>query len=268
MRLGLAPPPDGAAAHATAQRLWDARGRHDPSRLVKPGADLAAQPLAELLGDRPFESHPVLLSTAVSAADWARSGAPHGAVVVADYQIAPRGRAGQPWKVTPGHGLGFGLVLRPQVDSTREGWLYVAVLAGLADACGEGVTIHWPDEVRRDGVRLTAVGLEVKLGGLTVKWAVANVLIADAQPPRGELLRSVLEAIDARLASPPRAVLDDYDALCRTVGRDVRIRLLGSSGRIEGRAARVLDDGALVVEIDGGRQVPVRPQDVGSIEDL
>ena len=235
---------------------------------MKPGADLAAPSLAELLGDRPFESHPVLLSTAVTAADWARSGAPHGAVVVADYQIAPRGRAGQPWKVTPGHGLSFGLVLRPQVESTREGWLYVAVLAGLADACGEDVTVRWPDEVRRDDARIAAVGLEVKLGGLTVKWAVANVLIAEAQPPRGELLRSVLEAIDARLASPPRAVLDDYDALCHTVGRDVRIRLLGGSTRMQGRAAGILDDGALVVEIADGRQVPVRPQDLSSIEDL
>lgn len=235
---------------------------------MKPGADLATQPLAELLGDRPFESHPVLLSTAVTAADWARSGAPDGAVVVADYQIAPRGRAGQPWKVTPGRGLSFGLVLRPEVDSTREGWLYVAVLMGLADACGEGVTIEWPDEVRRDGVRLAAVGLEVKLGGLKVKWAVANILIADAQPPRGELLRSVLEAIDARLASPPRAVLDDFDALCRTTGRHVRIRLLGGASRMQGRAAGILDDGALVVEIEGGRQVPVRPQDLSSIEEL
>lgn len=235
---------------------------------MKSGADLAAEPLAELLGDRPFESHPVLLSTAVTAADWARSGAPHGAVVVADYQIAPRGRAGQPWKVTPGQGLAFALVLRPQVDSAREGWLYVAVLAGLADACGEGVTIRWPDEVHRDGVRVAAVGLEVKLGGLKVKWAVANILIAEAQPPRGERLRSVLEAIDRRLASPPRAVLDDYDALCRTTGRDVRIRLLGGSSRMQGRAAGILDDGALVVEIAGGRQVPVRPQDLSSIEDL
>ena len=235
---------------------------------MKPGADLATQPLAELLGDRPFESHPVLLSTAVTAADWARSGAPDGAVVVADYQIAPRGRAGQPWKVTPGQGLSFGLVLRPQVDSTREGWLYVAVLMGLADACGEDVTIEWPDEVRRDGLRVAAVGLEVKLGGLKVKWAVANILIAEAQPPRGELLRSALEAIDARLASPPRAVLDDYDALCQTTGRDVRIRLLGGSSRMQGRAAGILDDGALVVEIEGGRQVPVRPQDLSSIEEL
>ena len=235
---------------------------------MKPGADLAAQPLAELLGERPFESHPVLLSTAVTAADWARSGAPHGAVVVADYQIAPRGRAGQPWKVTPGQGLSFALVLRPQVESTREGWLYVAVLAGLADACGDGVTIHWPDEVRRDGARVAAVGLEIKLGGLTVKWAVANILIADAQPPRGELLRSILEAIDARLPSPTRAVLDDYEPLCRTIGRDVRIRLLGASSRIQGRAAGILDDGALVVETEEGREVPVRPQDVNSIEDL
>ena len=232
------------------------------------GGDLAVQSLAAVLGDRQVQSHPVLLSTAVSAAEWARAGAPRGSVVVADYQIAPRGRAGQPWKITPGESLGFALVLRPKLEADREGWLYVVVLTALADVCGDGASIQWPDEIHRDGDLLAGVGMEVRLGGMGVKWAVANVLIRGAQPPRGELLGSVLDAIDARLASAPRAVLEDYDPLCRTIGRDVRIRLLGGATRLQGKAIEVLDDGALVLETDDGRFVPVRPQDIASIDDL
>jgi len=235
---------------------------------VNPADDLAAESLAVVVGERSIQSHQVLLSAAVTAADWARAGAPHGAVVVTDHQIAPRGRAGRPWTVTAGRDLAFALVLRPQVASEREGWLYAVVLAALADACGGGATIEWPDELRREGVMAAAAGIEVKLGGLTIKWAVVNVLIRDAQPPRGELLGAVLRAIDTRLADTPRAVLDDYVALCATIGRDVRVRLLGGATRLQGRALEVTDDGSLLLETDTGRRVPVRPQDISSIDGM
>lgn len=244
------------------------RSRYPLRGFVNPGDDLSVESLAAVLGDRRVQSHPVLLSTAVTAADWARAGAPDGAVVLADYQISPRGRAGRPWKVTPGHGLAFALVLRPQLASEREGWLYAVTLAALADVCGDGVTIEWPDEIHRQGVMAAVAGMDVRLGGLMLEWAVVNVLIRDAQPPRAKLLGSVLQAIDARLASTRRAVLDDYASLCSTIGRNVRVRLLGGAARLQGRAVELLDDGSLVLEIAGARRVPVRPQDISSIEGI
>lgn len=230
--------------------------------------DLAASSLASILGARPVQSHPVLLSTAVAAAEWARAGAPDGAVVVADQQIAPRGRAGRPWSVTPGQGLAFALVMRPQLPAAREGWLYTVALSALADVCGEGAAIEWPDEVHRHDALAAMVGIDVQLGPRGVKWAVVNLLLREAQPPRGELLGAVLQAIDARLAATPDAVLGAYGARCRTIGRDVRVRLLGGAARLQGRAVEVLDDGALVLDADDERRVPVRPQDVSSLEDL
>lgn len=233
---------------------------------MKPGEDLSAASLAAIVGDRSVQTHPVLLSAAVSAADWARAGAPHGAAVVSDQQIAPRGRAGRPWSVTPGRDLAFALVLRPPLESAREGWLYPVVVTALADACAGELTVHWPDEVQRDGAMAAAAGIEVRLGGTTIKWAVVNVLIRDVEPPRGPLLGAVLQAIDARLDAAPAAVLADLRPLCRTIGRDVRVRLLGGATRLQGRALDVDDDGALVVEAEGGWRVPVRPQDISSIE--
>lgn len=234
---------------------------------MKPGDDLTPEALAPLLGDRALRSHRVILSTAVDAVQWAGAGAPDGAVVVADHQIAAHGRAGRPLKVTSGEGLAFALVKRPQLPAEREGWLYTVALTALADVCGEGVTIAWPDELRRDGVMAAAVGIDVRLGARGVKWAVANVFIAAAQPPRGPLLAAVLEAIDARQAGTPRAVLDDYAALCATLGRAVRVRLLGGTGRLQGTAVLTQDDGTLVLETDTGGRVSVQPQHVSSLEE-
>lgn len=230
--------------------------------------DLAAASLTSILGERPVQSHPVLLSTAVAAAEWARAGAPHGAVVVADQQIAPRGRAGRPWSVAPGQGLAFALVMRPQLPAAREGWLYTVALTALADVCGEGTAIEWPDEIHRHDALAAMVGIDVQLGPRGVKWAVVNLLLREAQPPRGELMGAVLQAIDARLAATPDAVLGVYGARCRTVGRDVRVRLLGGATRLQGRAVEVLDDGALVLDAGDERRIPVRPQDVSSIAAL
>ena len=234
---------------------------------MRPGEDLTAEALAPILGDRALRSHAVLLSTGVAAVQWAGSGAPDGAVVVADSQIAAHGRAGRPLKVTSGQGLAFALIMRPELPAAREGWLYTVTLRAVADVCGAGVTIAWPDEVRRDAAMAAAVGIEVRLGSRGVKWAGANVFIAEAQPPRGPLLGSVLEAIDARMASEPSAVLDDYAELCRTLGRSIRVKLLGGTGRLQGKAVGTDEDGTLVLEKDGGGQVSVHPQHVSSLEE-
>lgn len=229
--------------------------------------DLTAEALEPLLGDRALQSLPVVLSTASSAAQWAGAGAPDGAVVVADYQIAPRGRAGRPWKVTPGQGLGFALVMRPQLEAAREGYLYTIVMTALADVCGRGAAIEWPDEIHRAGAMVAAAGIEIRLGARGVKWGVVNFLLPDAAPPRGELLQSVLQAVDARRSAPADAVLEDYGRACSTIGRRLRARLLGGTARLEGTALETIDDGSLVLETEAGRRVPVRPQDISHIGD-
>src|SRR5919109_1184709 len=127
-------------------------------------ADLSADSLAAALPGRAVRTYPALLSTEADALAWARSGAPAGALVVADYQASPRGRAGLEWRVRPGGDLAFSLVLRPDLPAEREGWLYRVAASGLADVAGEEATIQWPDEVRRGETRGAGVGIHVELG--------------------------------------------------------------------------------------------------------
>jgi BirA family biotin operon repressor/biotin-[acetyl-CoA-carboxylase] ligase len=212
-----------------------------------------------------------MVSTEADALAWARAGAPGGAVVVADYQASPRGRAGLEWQVSPGRGLGFSLILRPRLRPEREGWMYVAASSGLADLAGPRSTIDWPDEVRRGNRRVAAVGVNAHLGPARVEWAVVSVVIPDAEPPRGPLLARALAAIEARCSATPDAVLYDYRPRCETLGRTVRARLIpvGPAGpQVTGRAADALLDGALViVRDDDGRRIAVRPQHLGLLED-
>lgn len=235
--------------------------------------DLDPATVAAALPTRPVRAHPALLSTEPVAMAWAREDAPSGAVVVADYQASPRGRAGLPWTVHLGRGLGFTLLHRDvDLPLAREGWPYVAALLGLHDVVGTADSgLDWPDAVRAaDGTPLARLGVHVELGPGRTEWVSITVLVEEAQPPRAPLLARLAEAVEHRLAQPPQVVLDDYRPRCTTLGRTVRARMLpiGPGGaEVDGEAVDVLADGALVLLTARGNRVAVPPHDLGLLEE-
>ena len=232
--------------------------------------DLGPEALMTALPGRPVRTYPALVSTEADALAWARAGAPHGSVVVADYQVSPRGRAGLEWHVAPGRDLAFSVVLRPELAVEREGWLYTVATAALADVCGEGATIAWPDEVRRGEARVAAVGVHVEPGPRFVAWAVANVLLPDIGPGRTAILAQAVAALESRCATPSEDVVADHASRCETLGRRVSAVLLPlgpNARRVSGTAVATREDGALVVETDGRRRVAIPPQALALLED-
>lgn len=232
--------------------------------------DLAEEAIAAVMPERPVRSFPALLSTEAEATSWARAGAAAGSVVVADYQASARGRAGLPWQVRLGEGLGFSMVIRPDLEPEREGWCYVAAALGIADALGGDARIRWPDGVESsDGDHLAALGVTVQLGPQRTEWAVVTGLITSAAPPRSRLLAEVVETIDRRVSEHPSGVLDAYRPRCVNLGEDLLARMipLGPAGpQVTGTAVDVLDDGALVLLTARENRVAVRPQNLGVLE--
>lgn len=232
--------------------------------------DLSLEALSPLLPGRELRSYPALLSTEAAALAWARQGASAGALVVADYQASPRGRAGFEWTVTPGDSLAFSLVARPTMKHEREGWLYTAATTAVADVIGDTAAIEWPDRVYLDDELAGNVGIHAELGPAVVLWAVVNVLIPHTDPPRGPLLAQLIEAIEHRVNAPTDEVLRDYLPRLRTIGRRVRARMIpmGPAGpQVTGTARGSLMDGALLIETPKGNRVAIRPQNLGILED-
>ncbi len=235
------------------------------------GTDLSDAALAASLGERPVRSYPALLSTEATAMAWARDGAPDGALVVADYQASPRGRAGLPWQTEPGRGLGCTLITRPELGSPREGWPYVAALLALLDVTDRaGAGITWPDTVHGpDGQTLAALGCYAELGRAGIEWVVITVLVEPVPSPRATSLAGLVAALERRLSQPAGEVLAAYTPRCTTLGQQVRARLIpmGPGGpEVNGEAVDVLADGALVVRTERGSRVAVPPQNLGLLE--
>src|SRR5687768_132907 len=92
----------------------------------------------------------------------ARAGAAEGLVLVADEQIAGRGRRGRSWTAPPGSSLLLSVLLRP-------GWLPAAdtflltMLAAVSAAealqaeSGVAVELKWPNDLHVDGRKLGGI---------------------------------------------------------------------------------------------------------------
>lgn len=271
---GRGSPPGGAAPRGPR----GARGGDGATADgMSAGGDLSREAVADLMPDRPLRAYPAMMSTEAEALAWGRRGAPSGALVVAAYQASPRGRSGleRPGLIEPDRGLGFTLVVRPDLHPERQGWSYVAAGCAAADVLAadrpdEEVSLVWPDEVHVGGRLTAALGVHSELGPSSVRWAAVTVLVSGVVPPRTRLLARLVEAIESRHDAPTEEVLADYRERCGTLGRRVRARLLplGPSGpEVTGVAVDVLADGALVVDPPDDRRVAVPPQDLGHLED-
>ena len=113
-------------------------------------------------------------STSDLARDLARDGASHGTTVVADEQIAGRGRRGASrWQTPPRASIAMSMVLRPGgIDTTQLGRLGLCVAVAVAEAIesstGVMVGVKWPNDLV-----VAAPGGPVsetrKLGGILVE---------------------------------------------------------------------------------------------------
>ncbi len=210
-------------------------------------------------------------STNTWVLDQARSGAPEGLVAVADHQTAGRGRLGRVWEAPPAANLLMTVLLRPAVVSYRS--LACVALAGrdaASSVAGVACGLKWPNDLvvgdeklagilaETDGAGAVAVGI-----GMNVAWAPPGAARLGDGVSRDEVLSTLLASLDGWLDRSAADVAVAYRSACVTLGRAVRVELVGGES-FEGTAAVVDDDGRLLVETS----VCIRTVDVGDVVHL
>lgn len=217
------------------------------------------------------EWHDDLDSTNAEAARRAAAGAPEILVVGAEHQSAGRGRLDRTWVAPPRRSLTFSLLLRPPVPP--EALSLLPLLAGMAlvevasGYCRDvEVGLKWPNDLLIDGRKAAGVLVEGVPGaaivgiGLNVDWrgveraeeladAISLAEATDLPVNRWRILAAVLGVFAQRYAvfqELPAAFLDGYRDRCLTIGRAVRVELVGG-GELRGEATGIDATGALEV---------------------
>jgi BirA family biotin operon repressor/biotin-[acetyl-CoA-carboxylase] ligase len=207
----------------------------------------------------------------------ARGGAPEWTVVLADVQTGGRGREGRAWVSPPG-GLYLSVLLRPRFE--KVGLLPLAAGVAVAEAASElGVRteLKWPNDVLASGRKLAGILSEAASGPAGVEWVALGVGVnvsLDAARLPSEMqdgvtslaaegaadvsVPAVAAAVLARLAvcydalrSSPTAVLSAWRSHAAAWwGSLVDVR--AGEAPLRGRLLEVDDEGALVLELEGG----------------
>lgn len=212
-------------------------------------------------------------STMDVARELADQGAPAGSLVLADSQKAGRGRAGRPWESRAGDGIWLTLLERLNdpaaldVLSLRIGLRAARALDRFAPA---RISLKWPNDLLLPTGKLGGILVESRWRGDRPEWTAIGVGInvRNVAFPRGaalgpavarlevlaELLPALRAAANARGHLSQREI-EEFGARDAVSGRACR-------GPVQGRAAGIAPDGALLIETPTGLK-PVRE---GSLE--
>jgi BirA family biotin operon repressor/biotin-[acetyl-CoA-carboxylase] ligase len=213
----------------------------------------------------------------LAAAAQEQGGAGEGAVLVAEEQLAGRGRLGRTWTVPARAGLTFSVLLRPPVPASA--------VRRLAEV---DVRLKWPNDLligerklagvlaeRSEGAVVVGMGLNVsvKQEELPVETATSLAIEKAACLDRDPLLRAVLREVEVHYREWVESGGDAdacglraaYLAISATVGRQVRVELPGGAA-LAGQATGIDAAGHLQVAAGGvtstlsaGDVVHVRP---------
>jgi BirA family biotin operon repressor/biotin-[acetyl-CoA-carboxylase] ligase len=229
-------------------------------------------------------------STNALARTLAGQGAPEGTLVVTEEQTAGRGRRGRAWVSPAGANLLFSVLLRPPMEGERVFVLtMVLALAGLKavkKVTGVKALIKWPNDLYVGTKKLAGVLTEFAMREKQVDWAVLGMGMNAGWHPdmpegggvpatslleetgqrvsRNELLLEILTGFETLYREVVRGnmepLYEEWNRNCLVLGKAVVIE--SDRERIEGKALRIDDWGALIIEDAKGVQRRILTGDV------
>lgn len=263
------------AAQGLAIRAVRGRGY----RLAEPFDALDAAAIRAALGGAPVrvEVLDACGSTNAVVAERAAAGAPSGSAVVCELQRAGRGRRGAGWYSGLGSSLTASMLWRFDRGAGELGGLPLAIGVACAralESLGVGdAALKWPNDlVRADGklggilvevageargpaAAAIGVGINVRLAAAAARAIGRPVADLGGAVPRNALAGRVLAELAGAAATFEREGFAAFRAewLRRHAwqGRPVRV-LAPPRPAVDGIAADIADDGALVVDTPGG----------------
>jgi BirA family biotin operon repressor/biotin-[acetyl-CoA-carboxylase] ligase len=234
--------------------------------------------------------HHRLDSTNRLANDLASQGAPEGTLILTEEQSAGRGRMGRSW-LSPGYSnLLFSLLLRPPMQADRV-FILTMILAlaasdGVEKICSVRPLIKWPNDLYVGRKKVAGILSEFSTKGRSVEYVVLGIGLNVNWNPgnqegllypatsllnetgrmisRNDLLIEILKKFEVYYGDIISGEIDPYyerwNELSVIIGRTIEID--AAKEKIRGKAVRINQDGALVVEDEKGKEQKILSGDV------
>lgn len=228
-----------------------------------------------------------------STNEWAKKlgkeGAVHGALAVAEYQSAGKGRLGRRWTAPTGSSVMMTILLRPDFEPQLAPMLTVVMGLSVAQAAqkmGVDTSIKWPNDVVVSKKKICGILTEMRVEEDKICYVVIGVGInvnLDALPEeladkatslyletgklydRNEMVAYVMEYFEENyekfIKSGDLTLLqEDYNRMLANCGQPVRV--LDPQAPYEGIARGINQKGELIVEKTDGMVVCVSAGEV------
>lgn len=217
-------------------------------------------------------------STNDEAKEGARSGAPHGAVWLAEVQSRGRGRQGRRWSAKAGESLLFSVLLRIPCEPSRVPPLSLACGLAVRDAVAKAigdeasVLVKWPNDVLVGARKIAGILIESSISA-GPPARTSHVVVGIGINVHAGAVPDELEAIGTSVAKERSArgdaAVPDRAAILADVlaGLDRDVELVAFRGIAKVRARLAAHD-ALAgrsIEVDGVRGVASGIDDEGRL---
>ncbi len=208
-----------------------------------------------------------------------RDGAIEGTIVVADEQVAGKGRLGRPWFSPIGTGIWMSLILRPKIPPQQAPQLTlltaVAVIRGIKAATDLQCDIKWPNDILLNGRKLVGILTEMQADPDQIHSVIIGIGINVNETDFPEEIKEIATSLkiekeeEINRATVIKSILEQFEELYElflnegfipikklwesnaiTIGRNITARTTTNS--IHGFAQGITEDGVLLLKDEKG----------------
>ena len=226
-------------------------------------------------------------STNDLAESLARGGGAEGTVIIADRQIAGRGRMGRIWISPPGKGIWMSLILRPSLAPAQAQLITLAASLAVSRALYKVAHvcpgIKWPNDVILDGKKVCGILTEMNTEINRINYIILGIGINFGQREsdfedeirekaislsmylqrnskhfenifRSDIIKAVIEELEelytGLLDGDRASITEGWKKYSITLGRIISV--VSGNIRYIGKAVDIAADGSLVIEREDG----------------
>ena len=197
--------------------------------------------------------------------------------MVADKQIAGKGRRGRNWESPSGCGIFMTLMLKPDINPNNASMLTLvsapAVAKALADITGKDAKIKWPNDIVIDGRKVCGIltemsaqfdyinniviGIGINVNNSSFPEEISatasslRLLSGGKKYRRAEIIEKIMEYFEKYYSifletEDLSALVNEYDAMLVNMKKQVKV--LDPKEPFEGKAMGITKTGELIVD--------------------